>query len=258
MQHETATPAASPARNTASTGVKPLVEVKHLTKMYGNKKRPLKALDDFSLSLKPGRIVGLLGENGSGKTTLLKVLAGMLTPEAGTVTIDGHQPGPETKAITSFQPDTSLLPGSIKAAAAINTYAEFFTDFDVTKARELLDFFGLQPEQKTNEMSKGMREKLQLALVMSRQAKLYLLDEPISGVDPAARQALLDAILRGWNPEATLLISTHLVTDIEQVLDDAVFMHAGKLFKQGEADVLREEYGLSLDQIFRKEYSYVR
>lgn len=241
--------------------MQPLVEVSNLTKRYRGIKvngvvKP--ALDQLSLNLDAGKIIGLLGENGSGKTTLLKILAGVLEPTSGQVSIDGQEIGAKTKALTSFLPDAAWLPESISVDAAIGRHTDYFADFDARKATDLVEFLGLERSLKTNHMSKGMREKLQLALVMSRSARLYLLDEPISGVDPAARQTLLDTILRGWNPESTLFISTHLVTDIEPVLDEAVFLHAGKLFKQGEADELREAYGMSLDLIFRKEYSRVR
>ncbi|MCI6584122.1 MAG: ABC transporter ATP-binding protein [Mobiluncus sp.] len=240
------------------TYTKPLVKVDSLTKTYGGGRSVRTALNSLTLDLEPGKIIGLLGENGSGKTTLLKILAGVLTPSAGTATIAGEKPSLKTKSLTSFQPDASVLPNSIKGENAIKMYADFFPDFDAAKAHELLEFLGLETSLKTSEMSKGMREKLQLALAMSRHAKLYLLDEPISGVDPASREALLQTILKGWNPEATLLISTHLVTDIETVLDEVIYLHQGRLFRHAEADELREEYGLSLDQIFRKEYSNVR
>lgn len=237
----------------------PLVEIKGLSKSYfGSKSKRLPALDKLDLNLEAGQIIGLLGENGSGKTTLLKILAGVLEPSAGRATIAGHRIGPETKAITSYLPDAAWLPDSISVEVAIARHADFFADFQADKARELTGFLGLELAQKTNHMSKGMREKLQLALVMSRAARLYLLDEPISGVDPAARQTLLDTILRGWNPHSTLFISTHLVTDVEPVLNQAVFLHKGKLLKTGDTDELREDYGLSLDEIFRKEYSNVR
>lgn len=236
-----------------------LVEIKNLSKRYtgSNSGRP-PALDGLNLNLEAGKIIGLLGENGSGKTTLLKILAGVLEPTAGTVTIGSQPVGPKTKAVTSYLPDAAWLPDATRVDVAIAQHADCFADFQVDKARELAGFLGLELKQRTNHMSKGMREKLQLTLVMSREARLYLLDEPISGVDPAARQTLLDTIMRGWNPEATLFISTHLVTDIETVMDQAVFLHSGKLLMNGDADELREKYGMSLDQIFRKEYSNVR
>lgn len=253
----------------------PLVKVQNLTKIYGAaeitrksgksnppvvnlKKHQEKALDAINLQVESGCIIGLLGENGCGKTTLLKILAGVLQPTAGEVTVSGREIGPETKALTSFLPDVDFLDKAITPKEAFVIYDQFFPDFDLEKARSLLAFLGLSEDKRYQSMSKGMREKLKLALVMSRHAQLYLLDEPISDVDPAAREVLLDTILRGWNPDSTLIISTHLITDIEAVLDEAIMMRHGEILMHRNVDELREEYGTSLDQIFRKEYANVR
>lgn len=250
-----------------------LVEIKDLTKTYSRVKpvksdgveknnvpdtSSKKALDSISVNIESGRIIGLLGENGCGKTTLLKIIAGLLQPTSGEVRIGGKRVGPETKAVTSFLPDANFLEKSITAREAFEIYRKFFQDFDLEKARSLLAFLGLNEDQRFQTMSKGMREKLKLALVMSRQAQLYLLDEPISGVDPAAREILLDTILRGWNPSSTLIISTHLITDIETVLDQTIMMRHGKVLMYRNVDDVREEYGMSLDRVFRKEYANVQ
>ncbi|PAY22160.1 ABC transporter [Dietzia natronolimnaea] len=227
-----------------------LVEASGLTMSYGS----TTALDALDLRLTPGQIVGLLGENGCGKTTLLKILAGVLSGYSGSVRIDGHAPGPESKAIVSFLPDTSFLPDSARVSYCLELYADFFSDFRTEKARDLIGFFGLSESARLKEMSKGMREKVQIALAMSRDAKVFLLDEPISGVDPAARQLILDGILRNLSEDSLLLISTHLVHDLEPILDAAVMMRHGRVLLQGDADDLRGQHSASLDQIFKETY----
>jgi ABC-2 type transport system ATP-binding protein len=212
------------------------------------------ALDGLELQLTPGRIVGLLGENGCGKTTLLKVLAGVLSGYSGSVRIDGHAPGPESKAIVSFLPDTSFLPDSARVSYCLELYRDFFADFQAEKARDLIGFFGLGESTKLKDMSKGMREKVQIALAMSRDARVFLLDEPISGVDPAARQLILDGLLRNLSEDSLLIISTHLVHDLEPILDAVVMMRHGRVLLQGDADDLRGQHSASLDQIFRETY----
>ena len=231
-------------------GADPLVVVENLTKTYRG--RP--ALDGLSLEIPPGRIVGLMGSNGSGKTTLLKILAGVLADYDGRVRIAGHDPGPETKALVSFLPDASFLASGLTAPAAIAQYRRFFADFDADKATELVRFFNLPTDRTLKEMSKGMGEKLRIALTMSRRARVYLLDEPISGVDPAARDVLMNGILTDFNPDSLLLISTHLIADVEPIVDSVVFLHEGGLMLAGDADDLREASGMSLDALFRKEY----
>ena len=244
--HTLSRPAAIPSLD----GAAPLVVVENLTKTYRG--RP--ALDGLSLDLPPGRIVGLMGSNGSGKTTLLKILAGVLADYDGRVRIAGHDPGPESKALVSFLPDASFLASGLTASAAIAQYRRFFADFDADKAAELVRFFNLPTDRTLKEMSKGMGEKLRISLAMSRRARVYLLDEPISGVDPAARDVILSGILRDFEPEALMLISTHLISDIESILDEVVMLKEGRLHRAGPVDDLRDEYGMSLDALLRKEY----
>ena len=227
-----------------------LVHVDHLTKHY----RKTPALRDYSLSLDAGHIVGLMGPNGCGKTTLLKILAGVLSDYEGTVTIGGCTPGVATKEIVSYLPDADFLNADWTAEEAIRVYSMFFADFDADKAASMVDFFGLPSDRRLSEMSKGMGEKLQISLIMSRRARMFLLDEPISGVDPATRDIILEGILREFNPESLLIMSTHLISDIEHFVDYALFMKEGQVLLQGDADDLRATHGDSLDAIFRKEY----
>ncbi len=229
----------------------PAIEVHNLTKSY----RGREALSNLDLTLDEGKIVGLMGDNGSGKTTLLKILAGVLADWSGTVHIAGHTPGPESKALVSFLPDQSFLPDRHKPEDSIAQYAQFFTDFDESKARDMVDFFALPWDRTLKEMSKGMREKLQIALAMSRKARVYLLDEPISGVDPASRDVILRGIIREFSDNSLLLMSTHLIHDVESVVDSVVFMRAGRVELTGDADALRAEHGSSLDALFRKVYA---
>ncbi|WP_396142704.1 ABC transporter ATP-binding protein [Actinomyces sp.] len=227
------------------------IEVQHLTKSYRG--RP--ALSDLSLSLPAGQIVGLMGDNGSGKTTLLKILAGVLSDWEGEVSVCGHRPGPQSKAQVSFLPDASFLPDRYSCVDAISLYAEFFEDFDATKAAEMVAFFDLPSDRSLKELSKGMREKLQIALAMSRRARVYLLDEPISGVDPAARDVIMRGILTNFSEDALMVVSTHLIADIEPVVDTAVFLRGGRVLLQGGADDLRSEHHMGLDALFRKVYA---
>ena len=227
-----------------------LVHVEHLTKHY----RKTPALRDYSLSLDAGHIVGLMGPNGCGKTTLLKILAGVLSDYAGIVMIGGFTPGVATKEIVSYLPDADFLNADWTAEEAIRVYSMFFADFDADKAASMVDFFGLPSDRRLGEMSKGMGEKLQISLIMSRRARVFLLDEPISGVDPATRDIILEGILREFNPESLLIMSTHLISDIEHFVDYALFMKEGQVLLQGDADDLRATHGDSLDAIFRKEY----
>ena len=227
------------------------IDVRHLTKKYRG--RP--ALDDLSLSLAGGQIVGLMGDNGSAKTTLLKNLAGVLADWTGEVAVAGHVPGPESTAVVSFLPDVSFLNDGDTCERAIEQYRRFFTDFDARKARNMIDFFNLPKDRTLKEMSKGMREKAQIALAMSRNARIYLLDEPISGVDPASRSVILNGILENLAPDSLLMISTHLIHDVEPIVDSVVFLRDGHVLLHGEADELRAQYGCGLDAIFRKVYS---
>lgn len=227
------------------------VETRGLYKAYRG--RP--ALNGLTLSLAPGQIVGLMGDNGSGKTTFLKILAGVLAEWEGEVRVAGHTPGPESKALVSFLPDASFLPDTHTPADSIAQFAAFFADFDEAKARKMIDFFHLPWDRSLKEMSKGMREKLQISLAMSRRARVYLLDEPISGVDPASRDVILRGILQNFDEGALMLISTHLIQDVESIVDSVIFLRAGEVLLQGEADALRDEHGMSLDELFRKVYA---
>ena len=222
----------------------------HLTKAYGS----LRALEDLNLTLEPGRIVGLLGPNGSGKTTLIKLANGLLTPTEGSILIDGLAPGPETKAMVSYLPERSYLSGWRSVRQTLNFFQDFYRDFDRDRAEDMLHRLNIGPSQRIKQMSKGTREKLQLILVMSRRARLYLLDEPIGGVDPAARDYILDTILRNYDPEAAVILSTHLIADIEPVLDDVVFLHRGQVTLAGAADEIRAQKGKSIDGLFREVY----
>ena len=253
----TPAPAASPLRAfrtippvPGNEDVEAAVVVTNLTKTYRG--RP--ALRDLSLELPAGRITGLMGSNGSGKTTLLKILAGVLADYQGRVRIAGHAPGPRSKAAVAFLPDAAFIADNLTAERAVAYYARFFADFDADKARDLIRFFKLPADRTIKEMSKGMGEKLRIALTMSRRARVYLLDEPISGVDPAAREVLMNGILTDFDPDALLLISTHLIADVEPIVDSVVFLHEGGLMLAGDADDLREASGMSLDALFRKEY----
>lgn len=228
----------------------PLIDIRGLHKAYG----PQTVIEDLDLALPAGRIVGLMGPNGCGKTTLLKILAGVLSEWTGEVRIGGFVPGPQSKAQVSFLPDADYLPGSITPTQAIGWYRRFFTDFDADKARQTMEFFGLPMDRQLRAMSKGMGQKVQVALVMARRARVYLLDEPISGVDPAARDVILAGVLRDFDPEALMVISTHLISDIESIVDSVVFLADGRIRLAGDADDLRAEHGMSLDALFRKEY----
>ena len=211
----------------------------------------VRALDQVELHLASGRIVGLLGPNGSGKTTLIKILNGLLQPTSGQVRIAGNVPGVETKRIVSFLPDRGYFPEWMRVGDMMDLCADFYTDFDRTKAGEMCRALGLDGKQPIKTLSKGTREKMQLMLVMSRSAKLYLLDEPIAGVDPAAREFILRTILTNYSEEGTVLISTHLILDVEQVLDEAVFLRQGRVVLHESVDSIRERTGGSVDQLFR-------
>ena len=225
-----------------------ILECKGLTKRF----KAVTALDRVDLSVEPGRVVGLLGPNGSGKTTLIKLATGLLTPTEGEILIEGLRPGPETKAEVAYLPDRDFLADWMTAEQQIRFFADFYRDFDADKATEMLLRLGVDPRQQFKQLSKGTREKVQLILVMSRRARLYLLDEPIGGVDPATRDYILSTIIRNYNPEAAVVLSTHLIADVEQVLDDVIFLQNGHIALHASADSVREERGKSVDQVFRE------
>ena len=223
-------------------------ECKSLCKRYGN----VQALDNVSFSIEPGRVVGLLGPNGSGKTTLIKLANGLLTPTGGELLINGQKPGKATRALVSYLPDRPCLPEWMSAEKLLDMFTDFYGDFQRDKAQEMLEKLGIDPKQKIKQMSKGTREKVQLILVMSRKAELYLLDEPIGGVDPATRDYILETIIRNYNPSASVIISTHLIADVEQVLDDVIFINHGQIVLKSSVDDIREQQGKSVDAYFRE------
>lgn len=219
-----------------------------LTKQYGASV----ALDQVSLGLPQGQIIGLLGPNGSGKTTFMKLCAGLLTPSAGSITICGQPVGTETKSLVSYLPDRTYLSTRQKIREQMDFFEDFYEDFDRARAERMLADLQLSPDMRFGKLSKGAREKVQLVLVMSRRARLYLLDEPIGGVDPAARDYILKTIITNYDPSATVLISTHLIADVEPVLDGFIFLHQGRVLRTGGAEAAREESGKSLDELFRE------
>ena len=210
------------------------------------------ALDGLELELPQGRIIGLLGPNGSGKTTFIKLAAGLLTPTSGEIAVCGEQVGTGTKALVSYLPDRPYFGRQMRVREQLDFFQDFYADFDRERAEHMLSALNISPEAKFRTLSKGTQEKVQLVLVMSRRAKLYLLDEPIGGVDPAARDYILNTIISNYDPEATVLISTHLISDVERVLDEFVFLYNGKVIRTGNADEVREETGKSLDELFRE------
>ncbi len=227
-----------------------ILEANHIAKRFAS----TLALNDFSVTLERGKIIGLLGPNGSGKTTMLKIINGLLVPDQGTVKIAGNAPGTESKRIISYLPDKNYLTNWMSVKQLINYYADFYTDFDREKAMDMLKRLGLSEDMKFKTMSKGTKEKVQLILVMSRNAELYCLDEPIGGVDPAARDYILHTILSNYSKNATVLISTHLIADIESVLDDVIFIQNGSLRLHASVDQIREEKNMSIDSLFREVY----
>ncbi len=228
----------------------PVLECKDLTKSYGS----TLALDHLNLTFEPGRIIGLLGPNGSGKTTLLKLINGLLQPTSGQVYIDGKLPGPQTKALVSYLPDRTYLSDWMKVKEIFSFFKSFYADFDQTRAYDMLHSLDIDENARLKTLSKGNKEKVQLILVMARKARLYLLDEPIGGVDPAARDYILKTIINNYNEEATLLISTHLIQDVEQIFDEIIFLNKGKAVLQGAVDDIRSAKGMSIDALFREEF----
>lgn len=225
-----------------------ILEYSHVTKQFGS----IYALSDVSLTIEPGHIIGLLGPNGSGKTTLIKLSCGLLVPSSGSLTVCGGPVGPESKARISYLPDKNYLSQWMKVSQIIDLFHDFYDNFDRNKAYEMLKRLNINPTQKLKTLSKGTREKVQLILVMSRNADLYLLDEPIGGVDPAARDYILQTILTNYNENGSILISTHLIADVEQVLDQIIFLKNGVVTLQSSVDGIREQYGKSVDELFRE------
>ncbi len=229
-----------------------LVELTEVTKSYDGK---VAAVDNVSLTLPKGRIIGLLGPNGSGKTTLIKMLNGLLKPTSGKILINGMSIGPATKERVAYLPDRTYLTGNKTVNQILDYFVDFYPDFSRDKAMDMLGSLGIDPASRMKNLSKGTKEKVQLILVMSRNADLYILDEPIAGVDPAARDYILRTIINNYNPEATVLISTHLISDIEQVLDEVVFMRYGKLVLYTCVDNIREQKGKSVGAYFREVFA---
>lgn len=226
----------------------PVLECVELGKSYGGGF----ALEGLTLGLEEGRVLGLLGPNGSGKTTLIKLIAGLIRPERGAVRVCGEAPGRGTKALISYMPERQDLPDWMRLHRLLDYFADFFADFDRAAAEEHLRRLGLDTRARVRQLSKGERQKARLALAMSRAAKLYLLDEPFGGVDPAARDYILETILAGRAPGAAVLISTHMIAELEPALDDAAFLGGGRLVMAGPAEQLRRERGMSLDALFRE------
>lgn len=229
-----------------------LIEIFELTKIYDSRHA---AVNNISIKIPRGKIIGLLGPNGSGKTTLIKMLAGVLTPTLGKITINGGPIGPESKAKIAYLPDRTYLSGGQKISDVLDYFSDFYKDFSKETAVSLLTKLGIDTDAMLKTLSKGNKEKVQLILVMSRKADLYVLDEPIAGVDPAARDYILNTIITNVNPGATVLISTHLINDIEQVLDEVIFMKYGSLVLYSTVDMIREKQNKSVDEYFREVFA---
>lgn len=227
-----------------------ILECRDLTKAY---KKGYPVLKDFNIEIPAGRIVGLLGPNGCGKSTLIKLISGLLQPNSGKIFVGGYEVGEESKALISYLPERTYFNSRMKVCELVRFFDEFYEDFDKDRAYKLLADLGIATSANLKSLSKGTKEKVQLVLVMSRAAKLYLLDEPIAGVDPAARDYILRTIVSNYDPEATIMITTHLITDVEQVLDDFVFLsYGGNIIRSGNAEETRNETGRSLDELFKE------
>ena len=229
----------------------PIVQCMGLTKSYGGKL----ALNQIYLNLERGRIIGLLGPNGSGKSTLIKLMNGLLKPSAGEILIDGQRPGTDSKAKISYLPERTYLPGGMKVIEVVQYFQDFYTDFRVERAYDMLSRLQIPPNERLKNLSKGMKEKVQLVLVMSRDAQLYVLDEPIAGVDPASRDYILHTVLNNYNRNATILLSTHLISDVERILDEVVFIKYGNIILQAPAEQIRAREGKSIDRFFREVFA---
>ena len=229
-----------------------ILRCENLVKQYGS----LIALNGINLSVGSGKIIGLLGPNGSGKTTLIKLINGLLTPTAGSLTVAGMAPGVETKKIVAYLPDNNFLNSWMRVGEIVEEFADFYADFRKDRAYEMLSRLGIDKNQKLKSLSKGNKEKVCLILVMSRNALLYVLDEPIAGVDPATRDYIISTIIQNYNPDAAVLISTHLIGDVESVLDEVIFIQNGNIVLQKSVDAIREEKGQSVDELFREVFKW--
>ena len=229
-----------------------LLRCENLTKKYGG----LLALNNINLSIESGKIIGLLGPNGSGKTTLIKLINGLLTPDGGQLFINGNKPGVESKKEVAYLPDNTFLNSWMTVKQIVELFADFYEDFRSDVAYELLSRLGITQSVKLKTLSKGNKEKVSLILVMSRNAKLYVLDEPIAGVDPATRDYIISTIINNYNPESSVIISTHLISDIEQILDEVIFINQGNIGLHKTVDAIREEHNMSVDELFREVFRW--
>ena len=229
-----------------------LLHCQDITKKYGG----LTALDNLNLTVESGKIIGLLGPNGSGKTTFIKLINGLLTPTWGSIWIDGKIPGVESKKVVSYLPDNNFLNSWMTVSQLVDFFCDFYDDFRKELAYEMFAKLDIEPSRKLKTLSKGNKEKVCLILIMSRNAKLYVLDEPIAAVDPAARDYVISTIINNYNPEASVIISTHLIADIEPILDEAIFLNRGKVVLHKSVEEIREEYGKSVDELFREEFRW--
>lgn len=227
-----------------------LIEFKNVDKCFGKKK----ALDNISINIESGKIYGLLGPNGSGKTTMIKLINNLLSPSNGEVLVKGLKPGIESKKIVSYLPERTYLNMNMKVIELLKFFSDFYEDFDKEKALELLKKLNIEPNDKLKTMSKGTKEKVQLIVVMSRKADIYILDEPIGGVDPASRDYILETILNNYNEGASIIISTHLISDIEKILDDVIFINKGKIVLNETAENIRVNKKTTIDALFREEF----
>lgn len=227
-----------------------IIKLENVVKRYGKKE----ALKGINLEIPKGKIVGLLGPNGSGKSTMIKLLNGLLQPDEGNIEIAGMNPSTETKKIVSYLPERTYLSEWMKMKDLLKFFSDFYEDFDLEKAEEMIEALNINVDEKIKNMSKGTKEKVQLILVMSRNADVYILDEPIGGVDPAARSFIMRTILQNFSEESTLIIATHLINEIENICDEVIFLSYGEIKLQGNVDEIREEKGKSIDTLFREEF----
>jgi len=231
--------------------MEPILEFRDLYKMFGSNR----AVNGINIKIYPGKIVGLLGPNGSGKTTIFKMIAGLLKATGGQILVGGLFPGIESKSIVSYLPDNDFLDNKLSISECLDMYATFYEDFDMNRAVNMIENLQLDKKSRLRSLSKGNKEKVNLILAMSRKAKLYLLDEPIGGVDPAARSYIINTIINNYDPSATILISTHLISEIENILDEVVFLNRGQVMLYNSAENLRMEEKKSVDQIFREVFA---